>query len=208
MVRGPKVAIRREDFRIRRFIEKTGTTVIFLVDASGSAALQRLSEAKGAIELLLAESYARRDRVCLIAFRGAGTDMLLPPTRALARAKRVLAALPGGGGTPMATAIDVGLQQALATRRDGSSPLVVVLSDGRANIARDGTPGRPGAERDALAAAAVFAQFGISALFVDTSPRGEAVARRIADAMRARYVFLPYADASALGGLVKMAMQP
>jgi len=207
-VSGPKVAIRREDFRIRRFVEKTGTTVIFLVDASGSAALQRLSEAKGAIELLLAESYARRDRVCLIAFRGAGTDMLLPPTRALARAKRVLAALPGGGGTPMATAIDVGLQQALATRRDGSSPLVVVLSDGRANIARDGTPGRPGAERDALAAGAVFAQCGISALFVDTSPRGEAVARRIADAMRARYVFLPYADASALGGLVKTAMQP
>ncbi len=206
-VRGPRVAIRREDFRIRRFVEKTGTTVIFLVDASGSAALQRLSEAKGAIELLLAESYARRDRVCLIAFRGTGTDMLLPPTRALARAKKVLAALPGGGGTPIATAIDVGLQQALATRRDGSSPLVVVLSDGRANIARDGTPGRPGAERDALAAGAVFAQFGISTLFVDTSPRGEAVARRIADSMRARYVFLPYADASALGGLVKTAMQ-
>ncbi len=202
-----RIAIRREDFRIRRFVEKTGTTVIFLVDASGSSAMQRLSEAKGAIELLLAESYARRDRVCLVAFRGTGTEVLLPPTRALARAKKVLAALPGGGGTPIAAAIDSATQQALATRRDGSVPLVVVLSDGRANIARDGTPGRPGAERDALAAASAFAQFGFSSLFVDTSPRGEAVARRIADAMRARYVLLPYADAKALGGLVRTAKQ-
>ena len=202
-----RVAIRREDFRIRRFVERTGTTVIFLVDASGSSALQRLSEAKGAIELLLAESYARRDRVSLIAFRGKGTEVLLPPTRALARAKKVLAAMPGGGGTPVALAIDAGLEQALATRRDGSVPLLVVLSDGRANIARDGSPGRPAAEKDAMAAAAAFAQFNVSALFVDTSPRGEPVARRIADAMRARYVLLPYADAKALGGLVRTAMQ-
>ncbi len=202
-----RVKIRREDFRIRRYVERTGTTVIFLVDASGSSALQRLSEAKGAIELLLAESYARRDRVSLIAFRGKGTEVLLPPTRALARARRVLAAMPGGGGTPMAAAIDTGAQQALATRRDGSSPLVVVLSDGRGNIARDGSPGRPAAERDALAAAAAFALLGVSSLFVDTSARGEPVARRIADAMRARYVQLPYADAKALGGLVRTAKQ-
>ncbi len=201
-----RVVIRREDFRIRRFVERTGTTVIFLVDASGSAALQRLAEAKGAIEVLLAESYARRDRVCLMAFRGKGVEVLLPPTRALARAKKVLASMPGGGGTPIATAIDKATEQALAIRREGSAPLVVMLSDGRGNIARDGTPGRPGAERDALAAAATFAQFGFSALFVDTSPRGEVVARRIADAMHARYVYLPFADARALGGLVRTAM--
>ncbi len=202
-----RVAVRREDFRIRRFIEKTGTTVHFIVDASGSAAVYRLGEAKGAVELLLAESYARRDRVSLMAFRGTGTEVLLPPTRALARAKRVLAALPGGGGTPMATAIDNAAQQALATRRSGSAPLVVILSDGRANIARDGTPGRAAAERDALLAARAFAQFGISAMFVDTSPRGEPMARRIAEAMRARYVFLPNTDAKALGSLVKVARE-
>jgi magnesium chelatase subunit D len=104
--RSQRVALRKDDFRVRRFIERTGTTVIFVVDASGSSALARLSEAKGAIELLLAESYARRDRVSLIAFRGTTAETLLPATRALARAKKVLAALPGGGGTPMATAID------------------------------------------------------------------------------------------------------
>jgi magnesium chelatase subunit D len=200
------VQIRREDFRIRRFIEKTGTTVLFVVDASGSSALNRLSEAKGAVELLLAESYARRDRVSLIAFRGQGTELLLPPTRALARAKKVLAALPGGGGTPLAHAIDAALEQALGAKRAGSAPLVVMLTDGRANIARDGTPGRPGAERDALMASARFAQQHIPALFVDTSARGEPVARRVADAMRARYVLLPAANAKALGGLVRTAM--
>jgi magnesium chelatase subunit D len=203
----PRVNIRREDFRIRRFIEKTGTTVLFVVDASGSSALNRLSEAKGAVEMLLAESYARRDRVSLIAFRGQGTELLLPPTRALARAKKVLAALPGGGGTPLAHAIDAALEQALAAKRAGSAPLVVMLTDGRANIARDGAPGRPGAERDALMASARFAQQSIPAMFVDTSSRGEPVARRVAEAMRARYVLLPAANAKALGGLVRTAMQ-
>jgi len=198
-----RVAVRREDFRIRRFIEKTGTTVHFIVDASGSAAVYRLGEAKGAVELLLAESYARRDRVSLMAFRGTGTEVLLPPTRALARAKRVLAALPGGGGTPMATAIDAAAQQGLGTRRGGSAPLIVFLSDGRANIARDGTPGRAAAERDAMVSAKAFAMLGIPAMFIDTSPRGEPIARRLADAMRARYVFLPTADAKALGALVR-----
>lgn len=201
-----RVNIRREDFRIRRYIEKTGTTVLFVVDASGSSALHRLAEAKGAVEMLLAESYARRDRVSLIAFRGQGTELLLPPTRALARAKKVLAALPGGGGTPLAHAIEVALEQALAAKRAGSAPLVVMLTDGRANIARDGAPGRPGAERDALMASARFAQQNIPALFVDTSLRGEPVARRVAEAMRARYVLLPAANAKALGGLVRTAM--
>lgn len=203
----PRVTVRREDFRIRRFIEKTGTTVIFVVDASGSSALYRLAEAKGAVELLLAETYARRDRVSLLAFRGQGTEVLLPPTRALARAKKVLAALPGGGGTPLANAIDAALEQALGTRRAGSAPLVVMMTDGRANIARDGTPGRKQAELDALSAGARFAAQHIPAMFVDTSPRGEVVARRVAEAMKARYILLPAADAKALGGLVKTAMQ-
>ncbi|AMW04595.1 magnesium chelatase subunit D [Gemmatimonas phototrophica] len=203
----PRVTVRREDFRIRRFIEKTGTTVIFVVDASGSSALYRLAEAKGAVELLLAETYARRDRVSLIAFRGQGTELLLPPTRALARAKKVLAALPGGGGTPLSHAIDAALEQALGTRRAGSAPLVVIMTDGRANIARDGTPGRKQAELDALTAGARFASQHIPAMFVDTSPRGEVVARRVAESMKARYILLPAADAKALGGLVKTAMQ-
>lgn len=205
--RNPRLKIRREDFRVRQFLERTGTTVLFAVDASGSSAVHRLAEAKGAVELLLAESYARRDRVSLLAFRGTGTELLLPPTRALARARRVLAALPGGGGTPMATAIDAVIGQGLQIRRSGSSPLIVLLTDGRANIARDGMAGRARAEQDALAAAAQLAAQRLSVLFVDTSPRGEPMARRIAEAMRARYVPLPASNAEALGALVQQTKQ-
>ena len=98
------------------------TTTIFVVDASGSAALHRLAEAKGAVELLLADCYVRRDQVALIAFRGRGAELLLPPTRSLARAKRSLAELPGGGGTPLAAAIDAAAALADAARRKGQTP--------------------------------------------------------------------------------------
>jgi magnesium chelatase subunit D len=200
---GGRVKIRREDFRIRRFIEKTGTTVVFAVDASGSLALNRLAEAKGAIELLLAESYARRDEVALIAFRGTSAELLLPPTRALARAKRALQGLPGGGGTPLAHALDAARETAELARRGGNMAMVVLLTDARANIARDGTPGRPKAAADALAAAAALRASGINSLFVDTSPRGEPFAREIATAMGARYLPLPNADARTVSGAVQ-----
>jgi magnesium chelatase subunit D len=122
----PRVLVRRDDFRVQRLRERRETTTVFVVDASGSAALHRLAEAKGAIELLLAECYVRRDRVALIAFRGrpgaAGAELLLPPTRSLVRAKRSLADLPGGGGTPLAHGLDAA--RALAedvSRRGGTA---------------------------------------------------------------------------------------
>ena len=96
-----RVLIRKDDFRITRFKQRSATSTIFVVDASGSSALQRLAEVKGAIELLLADCYVRRDEVALIAFRGRTAELILPPTRSLTRAKRSLAALPGGGGTPL-----------------------------------------------------------------------------------------------------------
>ena len=74
------IQVRREDFRLVRYRPRAETTIVFTVDASGSTALHRLAEAKGAVELLLSESYARRDRVSLIAFRGSGAELLLPPT--------------------------------------------------------------------------------------------------------------------------------
>ena len=163
-----RVQVRPDDFRIRKLFEPAGTTAIFVVDASGSAALNRMAEAKGAVEMLLAESYARRDEVALVAFRGTQAEILLPPTRAIAAAKRALAALPGGGGTPLASAIDRATELAMRARREGNDTIVVFLTDARANVARDGTGGRPQATADALQSARVLRALEGTTLLIDT----------------------------------------
>lgn len=199
--------VERDDIRIRRYVDRAGTSVIFVVDASGSAAAQRLGEAKGAVEALLADSYARRDRVSLIAFRGTTAEMLLPPTRALARARKLLASLPGGGGTPLATAIDMAITAGISARRAGTLPVVVFLTDGRANVARDGKGGRAESMRDALDAAEQFRASALSAVLIDTSPRPEPMASRVAAALGARYVPLPIGDARSIAGAVALARE-
>jgi len=201
--RRARVEVRKGDFRITRFRQRTETTSIFAVDASGSAAMHRLAEAKGAVELLLADCYVRRDRVALIAFRGPGAELLLPPTRSLVRAKRSLAQLPGGGGTPLSAGIDSSLTIAEAARRRGETPLVVLLTDGRANVGRDGIGGRARAREDALRAARSLRVAGFAALVIDTSPRARPDGRELAEAMAARYLPLPQADAAMLSQAVR-----
>ena len=202
----PRILIRKDDFRISRFKQRTETATIFVVDASGSAALHRLAEAKGAVELLLADCYIRRDQVALIAFRGSVAELLLPPTRSLARAKRSLAGLPGGGGTPLAAGLDAAFALSDSIRRKGQTPTVIVLTDGRANIARDGGQGRPRAEEDAMSAARQLRAAGVTAVLVDTSPRPGASGEIIAREMGARYLPLPHADASMLSKAVLASM--
>jgi magnesium chelatase subunit D len=199
---GPLIRVRAEDIRILRFRQNTETTAIFAVDASGSAALARLAEAKGAVEMLLADCYVRRDRVAVVAFRGRAAELLLPPTNSLVRAKRSLAGLPGGGATPLAAGIDAAMALAGEAQRRGRTPLLVLLTDGRANIARDGTAGRPRAEADALAAAAPVRAARLAVLLVDTAPRPQPFARQLAEAMGARYLALPSVDAGRLSAAV------
>ena len=201
----PRILVQREDFHVRQFRQNRPTTTVFVVDASGSAALHRLAEAKGAVELLLAECYVRRDRAAVVAFRGAGAEVLLPPTRSLARAKRSLAGLPAGGGTPLASGLDTAHQLALQITRQGESPVVVVLTDGRANLARDGSPGRARATEDALAAARQFKLAGITALLIDTSAQPQATAQTLAQTMGASYIPLPHAGAQGLSQAVRLA---
>jgi magnesium chelatase subunit D len=203
--RQKRVEVRRDDFRVTRFKQRAETTTIFVVDASGSSALHRLAEAKGAVELLLASCYVRRDRVALVAFRGEGAELLLPPTRSLVRAKRSLASLPGGGGTPLAAGIDMAMLLADGVQRRGGTPTVVLLTDGRANVARDGSGGRARAGEDALVSARLLRVAEIKALLVDTSPHPQARARELAVAMGALYLPLPYADASLLSSAVQAA---
>ncbi|MBN9205527.1 MAG: magnesium chelatase subunit D [Methylibium petroleiphilum] len=205
---GARIQVRREDFHVTRFKQRSETTTIFAVDASGSAALHRLAEAKGAVELLLADCYVRRDNVAVLAFRGSKAELLLPPTRSLVRAKRSLAGLPGGGGTPLAAGIEAALALAEAVRRRGETPVVVLLTDGRANIARDGEPGRTRAGEDALAAAMQLQAAGVTALLLDTSPQPQPMARQLAAQMGAAYLPLPHAGAAELSQAVRLATAP
>jgi magnesium chelatase subunit D len=204
-----KVLVRPEDFRVVRYRQPRGATTIFVVDASGSAAMQRLAEVKGAIELLLADCYVRRDNVAVVAFRGQGAEIVLPPTRSTARAKRRLAGLPGGGGTPLASGLDAAAALADQVRRKGQTPLLVLMTDGRANVCRDGTAGRAQAMQDAIDAGRRLNAAGVEALAIDTSPpsrRNEAApTQTLALAMRARYVRLPVADAALVNEAVRGA---
>jgi len=201
-----RLAVRPDDFRIVRRFRPAGTTTIVLVDASGSTALHRLQEAKGAVELLLAESYVRRDEVALVTFRGNTADVVLPPTRALARARRALSGLPGGGGTPMAAALDAALMLATRVRRSGGRPGVVILSDGKANVPRAGVGGRPVAHAEALEAAQRLAREAVPVVWLDVGPRPSAQAAELASALRAHYLPLPAADAERIAGAARVGL--
>lgn len=199
------IQVRRDDFHVRRHAQRRGTTTVFAVDASGSQALHRLAEVKGAVELMLAECYVRRDQVAMLAFRGTRAEVLLPPTRSLVRAKRALAGLPGGGGTPLAAGIEAATVLAAQVVRSGATPVLVLLTDGRANVARNGEGGRAQAQADALAAARWLRAAGVQTLLIDTSARPEPAAAALALAMGARYLALPQADARGLARAVGAA---
>lgn len=199
-----RIEVRRDDLRIKRFEARTETTTIFVVDASGSSALQRMAEAKGAVEHLLAECYVRRDFVSLTSFRGTTATPVVPPTRSLVRAKRLLAEMAGGGTTPLASGIDAALAAATESRRRGRTPVVVFMTDGRGNIARDGTPGRPRAREDAHDAARAIRASGVRVLFVDTAVRSTPPARELAAAMGAHYMPLPHDDAATIAATARV----
>jgi magnesium chelatase subunit D len=190
-----RVAIRSEDFHVHRYQQNSATCLILALDASGSAALQRLAEAKGAVELLLQQSYARRDSVCIVAFRGAQAQLLLPMTRSLVRAKRAMTGLPGGGGTPLALALKMACEQAQQLHRQGVTPLLVVLSDGRANISLAGVGGREQAQADAVQWAAQWRLTGHRSMWIDTSVKPDAQVQNMASTMGGHYLPMPQVQA-------------
>jgi magnesium chelatase subunit D len=194
--------IRHSDLRRKRYIDLSDRLLIFAVDASGSAAMARMGEAKGAIELLLAQAYARRDHVALISFRGAQAEVLLEPTRSLVQTKRKLADLPGGGATPLAAGLMAAQDMAIRARRKGLTPTIITLTDGRANMALDGTPNRQQAGADAQYAARALRAAGVDAIIIDTGRRPEAALAQIADIIGGTYIALPRADARSLSDVV------
>ncbi|WP_165826297.1 VWA domain-containing protein [Rhizobium wuzhouense] len=206
-VRAPRAFVTRHDFRYVRLRHAAPSTAIFVVDASGSTALERLGETKGAIENLLARCYVRRDEVALIAFRGKGAELLLPPTRSLTAAKRKLAGLPGGGPTPLAAGLKAGMELALSVERRGSSPVLVLLTDGSGNIALDGTPDRALAAEELTRLATTCKARDIKTICIDIARRPRESVTNLAAMLGADLHVLRKADAGRVSNLVDRSMQ-
>lgn len=199
------LVINKEDVRIKKFRDKSGTLYVFMVDASGSMALNRMRQAKGAVSHLLQNAYVHRDQVSLISFRGKEAQLLLPPSQSVDRAKRELDVLPTGGGTPLASALFLGLETAKQARTKGVSQIMFVLiTDGRGNISLQSLYDQdaPKATKEEVEneieglAATIFAE-GIASVVIDTQmnylSRGEAP--KLAEKLGGRYFYLPNAKA-------------
>jgi magnesium chelatase subunit D len=146
--------ITADDLRFKRFKRKTGTLFIFAVDASGSMALNRINQAKGALAHLLERSYVRRDSVAIVSFRAESAEVLLRPCQSMTRAKRILDELCVGGATPLAAGLFSSLEIARRAARRGVRQIVLLLfTDGRANVSL-----RAGRVRDAAARAQLIEQ--------------------------------------------------
>ncbi|NTW48670.1 MAG: magnesium chelatase ATPase subunit D [Chlorobiales bacterium] len=202
------IIIRKDDIRIKKFRDKAGTLFIFVVDASGSMALNRMRQAKGAVSQLLQNAYVHRDQVALVAFRGQAAQVLLPPSQSVERAKRALDVLPTGGGTPLASALFISWQTALHMQTKGvTQTMLVLITDGRGNIPLN--PGQPNGQTEAAppnkaqiaeeieSIARAIRADGVGAVVIDTQvnylSRGEAP--KLAQMLGGRYVYLPNAKA-------------
>jgi magnesium chelatase subunit D len=202
-----RIAIFPSDLHIQRFQNRSERVVIFSVDASGSAAMNRLGEAKGAVELMLAQAYSKRDYVALIGFRDGRADILLPPTRSLVQAKKNLSALAAGGGTPLAMGMNSALNLATLVRRSGKLPSMAFLTDGKGNIDLEGQPGRQQAMSDAAQIAEMGRTLNVPAIFIDCGRRGNPELANIAEKMGGEYLCLPRANAQAISALAQSHLE-
>jgi magnesium chelatase subunit D len=198
---GPALLLAREDVRVYQRRGRAGNLVLFVVDASGSmGARQRMAYTKGAVLGLLLDAYRKRDQTGMVVFRGESAELLLPPTNSVDLAQQRLAALPTGGRTPLAaglTTAHAAITRALRGPRP-LRPLLVLVSDGRANAA----PSSSDPWRAACAAADTIRAQGWRCVVLDTEEGRSSAgfARRIADRLGATHLRLDGAlDATALG---------
>ena len=186
------------DLQIQQFENRSERVIIFVVDASGSAAVARLAEAKGAVELMLANAYSKRDFVALIGFRDQFAQVLLEPTRSLVQAKKNLSSFAAGGGTPLASGLEKALKLSERSRQSSKTPIIALLTDGKANIDLNGKPGRDAAMDDAQKIAKIAREAKISSIFIDVGRKSNPKLFDLAQIMDAQYVNLPRANAKDL----------
>jgi magnesium chelatase subunit D len=190
------IRITADDLRYKQFKQKAGILVIFAVDASGSMAMNRMNQAKGALLRLLGQAYLHRDNVALISFRSNGAEVLLPPTRSVELARRALEDLAVGGGTPLAAGIEAALQLARRARDNAArQAMLVLLTDGSANVSRRDSP-REAVWSELRDICAAFRLDGFPSVVIDTKHRllsgGEA--ERLAKMLGGKYVYLGRPD--------------
>ena len=201
-----RVAIRAEDLRIKRFRDKAGALFLFAVDASGSMALNRMRQAKGAVHALLEKAYVNRDRVALMSFRGQGAELLLPPTGSVELLRRAVDQIPTGGGTPLAATLVAALEVAQQARRRGLHNVVLVLlTDARANVGLKAD--RAGVEDELRQLALLTAASGLKALVIDTqrSYLSQGSAQKLATWLGGQYLYLPGASGATIAAAAQSA---
>ena len=201
-----KIIIYPQDIMIKRFEKQSERLLIFLVDASGSNAIGRLAEAKGAIEILLSDAYAKRDNVALISFSGLKADPLLLPTKSLVTAKKKLSSLPGGGATPLANGLLEAFNMAEAARPRNITPIIILLSDGRGNMSLDGVGDRVKSIKDTKYVASLIKRNAINNIFIDTSRRKTQMADDLARELNGHYFQLPMADSGTISKAVQQSI--
>ena len=203
-----RIALRAEDLRIKKYRSKAGALFLFAVDASGSMALNRMRQAKGAVHALLEQAYVNRDRVALLSFRGQGAELLLPPTGSVELLRRAVDQLPTGGGTPLAAALLQAAEVAAQARRRGFANVVLVLlTDARANVGIRAA--RAGVDDELRQLSAVVSSCGLRSLVIDTQRNflSQGSAQKLAHWLGGNYLYLPGAEGRAIAAAARSAVQ-